>query len=116
MHELKTVLIKQAKEFKIDISVIEPGGIKTDWGSIAADKLIDSAKGGAYEESALKTSEGIKTQYSSNMLFNPIVVTKAINSNKPKPRCLIGFAAKPLVFLHAILPTRLFDKIMKSES
>ncbi|MDT3994317.1 retinol dehydrogenase [Mammaliicoccus fleurettii] len=106
MHELKTVLIKQAKEFRIDISVIEPGGIKTDWGSIAADKLADSAKGGAYEESALKTSEGIKTQYSSNMLFNPIVVTKAINSNKPKS----------LVFLHAILPTRLFDKIMKSES
>ena len=54
------------------------------------------------------------------MLSNPMVVTKAISkaidSNKPKPRYLIGFAAKPLVFLHAILPTRLFDKIMKSAS
>lgn len=110
----------EVEEFGIDVSVIEPGGIKTDWGFIAADKLADSAKGGAYEEAALKTSEGMKKQYSSNMLSNPIVVTKAlskaINSNKPKPRYLIGFGAKPLVFLHAILPTRLFYKIMKSAS
>lgn len=110
----------EVAEFGIEVSVIEPGGIKTDWGFIAADKLADSAKGGAYEAAALKTSKGMKKQYSSNMLSNPMVVTKAIskaiNRNKPKPRYLIGFAAKPLVFLHAILPTRLFDKIMKSAS
>lgn len=110
----------EVAEFGIDVSVIEPGGIKTDWGFIAADKLVDSAKGGAYEATALKTSKGMRKQYSSNMLSNPMVVTKAISkaidSNKPKPRYLIGFAAKPLVFLHAILPTRLFDKIMKSAS
>ena len=45
----------------------------------------------------------MRKQYSSNMLSNPMVVTKAISkaidSNKPKPRYLIGFAAKPLVFL-----------------
>ena len=36
------------------------------------------------------------------MLSNPMVVTKAnskaIDSNKPKPRYLTGFAAKPLEF------------------
>lgn len=44
----------------------------------------------------------MRKQYSSNMLSNPMVVTKAISkaidSNKPKPRYLIGFVAKPLVF------------------
>lgn len=44
----------EVAEFGIDVSVIEPGGIKTDWGFIAADKLVDSAKGGAYEATALK--------------------------------------------------------------
>ena len=54
------------------------------------------------------------------MLSNPIVITKAIskavNSRRPKARYLIGFMAKPLVFLHTILPARAFDKIMKSAS
>ena len=54
------------------------------------------------------------------MLSNPVVITKAIskavNSNRPKARYLIGFMAKPLVFLHTILPARVFDKIMKSAS
>lgn len=62
----------------------------------------------------------MKKQYSGNMLSNPIVITKAIskavNSNRPKARYLIGFMAKPLVFLHTIFPARVFDKIMKSAS
>lgn len=110
----------ETEEFGIEVSVIEPGGIKTDWGIIAANKLADSAKGGAYETAALKTAQGMKKQYSSNMLSNPMIVTKAIskaiNSSRPKARYLIGFGAKPLVFLHAVLPTKLFDKIMKSLS
>ena len=88
--------------------------------NIAADKLANSAKGGAYEQTALKTAEGMKKQYSGNMLSNPIVITraisKAVNSRRPKTRYLIGFMAKPLVFLHTILPDRIFDKIMKSAS
>ena len=66
-----------------------------------ADKLADSAKGGAYEATAMKVAQSMKKQYHSNLLSNPMVVTKAISkaidSNKPKPRYLIGFA-KPLVF------------------
>lgn len=50
------------------------------------------------DESGSKYEE----EYHSNLLSNPMVVTKAISkaidSNKPKPRYLIGFAAKPLVF------------------
>lgn len=110
----------ETEEFGIEVSVIEPGGIKTDWGLIAANKLADSAKGSVYESSAIKTAQGMKKQYNSNMLSNPIVVTKAIskaiNSSRPKARYLIGFGAKPLVLLHAVLPTRFFDKIMKSAS
>ena len=75
---------------------------------------------GASSGIGYQTSEGMKKQYSGNMGFNPIVITKAIskaiNSNRPKARYLIGFMAKPLVFLHTILPARVFDKIMKSVS
>lgn len=62
----------------------------------------------------------MKKQYSGNMMSNPIVISKAIskaiNRNKPKARYLIGFGAKPIVFMHTILPTRLFDFIMMHAS
>lgn len=106
----------EAKQFGIDVILIESGGIKTDWGHIAVDHLAASAKGGAYEKTALKVVEGMHKQYNGNMMSNPQVVVKAtvkaVNARRPKPRYLIGFGAKPLVFAHAILPTRVFDFIM----
>ena len=117
LEAFSDALRMEVADFGIDVSLIEPGGIKTDWGIIAADKLANSAKGGAYEKEAMKTAKGKKKKYSGNLLSNPIVITKAIskavNSNRPKARYFIGFMAKPLVFLHTILPTKVFDKIMK---
>ena len=117
LEAFSDALRMEVSDFGIDVSLIEPGGIKTDWGIIAADKLENSAKGGAYEKEAMKTAKGMKKQYSGNLLSNPIVITKviskAVNSNRPKARYLIGFMAKPLVFLHTILPAKVFDKIMK---
>ena len=58
----------------------------------------------------------MKKQYSGNMMSDPLVISKAIskavNSKKPRTRYLIGFGAKPIVFMHTILPTRVFDWIM----
>ena len=117
LEAFSDALRMEVSDFGIDVSIIEPGVIKTDWGIIAANKLINSAQGGVYEKAALKTAEGIKKHYSSNIISNPAVITraisKAVNRNRPKARYLTGFMAKPLVFLHTILPTKVFDKIMK---
>lgn len=120
LEAFSDALRMEVKEFGIDVSIIEPGGVKTPWGFIAADYLSSSAKGGAYEVAALKAAEGMKKQYSGNMMSNPLVISKAIskavNSKKPRTRYLIGFGAKPIVFMHTILPTRVFDWIMMRAS
>ena len=116
LESFSDALRMEVKAFGIDVAIIEPGGIKTPWGFIAADHLATSAKGGAYETAALNTAKGIQKQYASKMMSDPKVIAKAIakvvNHKKPKTRYLIGFAAKPIVFLHTILPTRLFDWMM----
>ncbi len=120
VEALSDALRMETAEFGIQVSLIEPGLIKTDWGHIAADYLAESSVGSAYEKQAKKTSEGIKRQYSGKMPSDPIIVSKAIvkavNSRHPKSRYLIGFGAKPLVFAHAVLPTKLFDFMMKRAS
>ena len=47
LEAFSDALRMEVADFGIDVSLIEPGGIKTEWGIIAADKLANSAKGGA---------------------------------------------------------------------
>lgn len=120
LEAFSDALRMETKQFGINVAIIEPGGIKTPWGFIAADHLAESAKGGAYEKEAERTAEGMRKQYSGNMMSNPKIIAKAIsravNARRPKTRYLIGFGAKPIVFMHSILPTRWFDWIMMHAS
>lgn len=120
LEAFSDALRMETKAFGIQVSIIEPGGIKTPWGFIAADHLAESAKGGAYEQEAAKIAAGMRKQYEGNMMSNPIVIAKAIsravNSRRPKTRYTVGFMAKPLVWLHSWLPARWFDKIMMNAS
>ena len=106
--------------FGIDVVLIEPGPIKTDWALISADHLERSARGGVYEVTATKVAEGLRRQYDKNLMSDPIVIAKyivqAIESKKSKARYLVGFAAKPLIFLHAVLPNKTFDWLIKKFS
>jgi len=60
LEAFSDALRMEVTDFGIDVSLIEPGLIKTDWGIIAANKLADSSKGGAYEKEAMKTAKGMK--------------------------------------------------------
>lgn len=102
--------------FGINVVIIEPGGIKTPFGDIAADNLEEVSKGGAYEQEAMITAHGMRRQYNSNLLSKPEVISrviiKAVNTYNPKTRYLVGFGAKPVVWMHALLPDRWYDKLM----
>ena len=120
LEAFSDALRMETRQFSIHVAIIEPGGIKTPWGFIAADHLAESAKGGAYEAQAVKTAEGMRRQYSGKMMSDPSVIARAIsratNARRPKTRYLIGFGAKPIVLLHTILPMRWFDWMMMHAS
>lgn len=120
LEAFSDALRMETKPFGIQVSLIEPGGIKTPWGHIAADLLAESAREGAYEEAASKTAAGMRKQYEGKMMSDPSIIAQAISravrARRAKTRYLIGFGAKPLVFLHTILPTRWFDFLMTRAS
>ena len=117
VEALSDALRMEMKPFGVDVVLIEPGGIKTDWGIIAAKHLAESSKGTAYEEEALREAELIHKGYSGNYLSAPRVVTRAIsqavNSRRPRPRYRIGRGAFGMVFLHTVLPDRWWDGMMR---
>ena len=107
----------EVKPFGIDVSIIEPGGIKTDWGLIAADHLAETSKGTPYESEGLREAATLRKAYSIRLLSKPSVVTKAIskavNKRRPRARYRVGFGARTLVFFHALLPARWWDAMMR---
>lgn len=110
----------ELKPFGIDVIVVEPGGIKTDWGIIAANHLKETSKGGAYEEYANKAAEGMIKNYSGNMLAKPELIAKtikkAVTKKRPKTRYLVGFMAKPMVLTQKIFGDRVYDWVIKNFS
>lgn len=106
--------------FGIDVIVVEPGGIKTDWGIIAANNLKKTSANGAYAEMANKAADGMIKNYSGNMLSKPELIAKtvrkAITCRRPRTRYLIGFGAKPMVWTHKLFGDRVFDWVIRNFS
>ena len=117
VEALSDALRMELKPFGIDVVIIEPGGIKTDWGHIAADHLAESSKGTPYEAEGLREAQTMHKAYSMRLLSKPSVVTraisKAVNSRRPRARYRVGFGAGILVFLHTILPARWWDALFR---
>ena len=117
VEALSDALRMEVKPFGIDVALIEPGGIRTDWGLIAADHLAASSKGTPYEAEGLRESETMRKAYSSQLLSKPSVVTlaisRAVNSRRPRTRYRIGFGSGALVFFHSILPDRWWDALFR---
>ena len=117
VEALSDALRMELKPFGIDVSMIEPGGIQTNWGIIAADHLAESSKGTPYEAEGLREAETMRKAYSMRLLSKPAVVARAIsravNSRRPRARYRVGFGAHTLVFLHTILPARWWDDLFR---
>ena len=117
VEALSDALRMEVKPFGIDVVMIEPGGIKTDWGLIAARHLKESSAGTAYEADGIRFADVMHYGYSSKLLSSPQVITRAIlravDSRRPKARYRTGRASHTLVFLHNILPTRCWDALMR---
>lgn len=107
----------ELKPFGIDVVIIEPGGIKTEWGIIAADHLAESSKGTVYEQAAVNEANAMKYAYSSRLLSPPTVIAKAIckgvNRKHPKARYRTGMGSHSTVFLHWLLPSKWWDGLMR---
>ena len=116
VEALSDALRMEVKPFGIDVALIEPGCIKTDWGIIAADHHVESTTGTPYEAPGLRLATTMRKAYSIRLLSNPSVVTRAIsravNRRRPRARYRVGFGAGLLVFFHAILPARWWDAIL----
>lgn len=107
----------EVQQFGIDVVVVEPGGIQTEWGNIAMENLEKVSGNGPYADMVKQVvsalSEGGDKLSPVDLLGKEIA--KAATVNKPKTRYLKGYMAKPLVTLRRWVSDRTFDKLLMSQ-
>ncbi|MEM7066313.1 MAG: oxidoreductase [Cyanobacteria bacterium P01_B01_bin.77] len=103
----------ETKPFNIQIVVIEPGGVKTEFGDVTGKQLQKYYDNSAYQS---QMDPFLKMMENSNVMDNatePIVLARvfveAVNANKPKRRYVKGAMAKPLMFIRRWLGDGVYD-------
>ena len=106
----------ETKPFGVDVILVEPGAIKTDWGIIAAENLRKASASGAYAGQGGKTANKLTKMYTGSGLTEASVIAKTIlkgvTARRPKSRYLVGYMAKPGVFARIVLGDRIFDRLI----
>jgi NAD(P)-dependent dehydrogenase (short-subunit alcohol dehydrogenase family) len=107
----------ELKPFGINVVVIEPGGIRTEWPGIAAEKVRAVSGAGPYAPqgnavAASLTSESTQRRSSPPELIAR-TIAKAVTARRPKTRYAVGYGARPMIFLHNVLPDRGFDAFIR---
>jgi short-subunit dehydrogenase len=109
----------ELKPFGIDVVIIEPGGIATEFGDVFQDNLQGDIEHGPYAGALQKIITSTKNMNEKGQFSPPSVITnlivKAVHSKKPKTRYVAGAYAKPLMFMRKYLGDRVFDKILMSQ-
>jgi short-subunit dehydrogenase len=106
----------ETKSFGIDVIIIEPGAIQTEWGDIALDNMRKTSGNGAYKNVVAGTIKMFQNSYKKGSSSTPDVIasaiSKALKAKRPKTRYAAGANAKPIIFLRWLLSDRIFDKTM----
>jgi NAD(P)-dependent dehydrogenase (short-subunit alcohol dehydrogenase family) len=109
----------ELKPFGIDVVVIEPGGVKTPWGDIAADNLVKTSGKGAYANFANKVAANTRILYNGNKLTSADTlgktIAKAATDARPATRYVKGYMASAAIGLRKWFGDRIYDKIVLSQ-
>ena len=106
----------EVAQFGINVVVVRPGAIESEWNDIARENMIKVSGNGDYGDFTKKIHD---TFAKAEKMASPAsviadVFSKAVNSKRPKTRYVAGKFAKQLLFMRWLLSDRLFDSLLMS--
>ena len=114
VESLSDALRYELRPFGIDISMIEPGVIRTNFEATAISGLT-RFQGTPFAVAVEKYEQ--MSKLADRFASNPIVIAKAIsravNARRPAARYVAPWSTNLALFMQAVLPTRVWDWAMR---
>ena len=114
---LSDALRNELRPFGIDVVVIEPGAIATEWGGIAIGSAIETSSDGPYRPivdavaGTLGGASGVSNASPPSVVSDAIV--HAATAKRPRTRYVIGSNARPAIIGRRLLSDRAFDAVIR---
>jgi NAD(P)-dependent dehydrogenase (short-subunit alcohol dehydrogenase family) len=96
--------------FGIDVIIIEPGAIETEFGAVMAGPMLERSGESAYRDLAQAIAKASMTGSPPTLIAELIV--KAIKARRPRTRYVAGKYARPLMMTRRLLGDRVFDRVV----
>ena len=103
----------ELKRFGIDVIIIQPGLIRTEFGDVAFGELKEKMRHSAYSRTFDRLTErmdGYGGGSSPTVIAD--VVLKAIRAKRPRTRYAAGRFAKPTLLFRKLASDRMFDRLL----
>jgi short-subunit dehydrogenase len=115
VEALSDALRIEVKPFGIDVVIIEPERIESEWRTIATEHLLKVSRDTVYKEIAENMAQTMKNMMNSAKPPELIAetISKALKSKRPRARYAVPMAAKVSIFLSWLLPDRWFDELLR---
>jgi NAD(P)-dependent dehydrogenase (short-subunit alcohol dehydrogenase family) len=117
LEGLSDSLRMELHPFGIDVVVIQPGAIRTEWNRIAREGLMKYSGSGAYRDGARAHTRMMAAADQGPFASPPSVVARTIvraaQTRRPKTRFATGGGARTILFLRRVLSDRAFDATMR---
>jgi NAD(P)-dependent dehydrogenase (short-subunit alcohol dehydrogenase family) len=118
LEGLSDSLRVELRPFGIDVVVIEPGAIRSEWSGIAAANLRERSATGPYARQAAAMANVLAVYDRRPWLISPPevvarAVLAAVSARRPKPSYVAGRGAKAILLARRALPDRGFDRALQ---
>lgn len=117
LEALSDAMRLEVKPFGVDVILIEPGMIQTEWGLIASENLRKQSQDSDYNINAVNTATYLEKHYKYGKLTPPVkiakVILKAVCSKHPKQRYVKGYMSKTFISIKKILTDSMFDMTVR---
>lgn len=106
----------ELRRFGVDVVLVRPGTIRTEWNEIARTSLVETSSGGPYDRSARKAARTLaffdRPAFSSGPEAVASVIERAATARRPRTRYAAGRGGLVMPASRRLMPDRAFDAVI----